>query len=400
MRLYSPSEYGKFAVYFALLLFLMPNAALRYELAIPLVIERREALSLVAVCAIVTLGLALALAAGLCIASGVGIGNRMPISALAWILPVGALASGMNNILAAYATREQLFKDMTRSRISQSACTALLQALLAAGGTGATGLMLGDALGRFTGAVRLARPILRDWMSYGHAIGLRDLLSVSRRYRAFPQFSAPAAALNTAALQVPSVVVLAMYGDAAAGVFSQAQRLLCAPMALFGAAVSQVYLAHMSAALRGSDVSPLSLFDTCIKRLLAFAVWPVVLVCLAAPWAAPVLLGRSWCALGWLATILTPMFVMQILASPLSLTLQILERQRTQCLYDSFRLAAVLATFLVCGGAHLPMQQTVGAYGLAMAASYLVMLRISRSSLRQRTAPNNPRSRCPAAPNQ
>jgi O-antigen/teichoic acid export membrane protein len=84
--------------------------------------------------------------------------------------------------------------------------------------------------------------------------------------------------------------------------------------------------------------------------------------------------GTQWHASGWYIVALLPMFLGQIVVFPLSQTLNILERQDLQLIWDVARVSTIVAVIL---GAHfflhLSTLPTLVFYGCAMFVMYAAL---------------------------
>jgi O-antigen/teichoic acid export membrane protein len=386
MRLYTPADYGLFSVYFAILSFLLVNASLRFEFAIPVARSRRQLLSVVAVGSVVLCAWVVLLVAGLAILSlwRPNFLAAHPEWTLAWVLPASVGIGGMNNLLAFYATREMAFRDLQRTRVTQSVLATGAQLGLFFLGMGAAGLIVGDTVGRSAGLLRLSRPLWGRWREYPGKIGVAEIMAAARRYSRFAVFSAPAASMNSAAAQLPSLAVVGIYGPEAAGWYGQAHRLMIAPLSLIGQAISRAFLAHFSDATRKATHELLGVFRRGFKRLAIIGTGPILGVSLLAPFLVPMVFGEQWRPAGNLMLILSPFYLIQFFVWPLSGVLLTLERQRLQAVWDCGRLILVLGVFGAAVVASLSLNATMGMYAGAMAISYIVLYFLAKAAIQDR----------------
>ena len=80
--------------------------------------------------------------------------------------------------------------------------------------------------------------------------GWRSLTAFWSRHRRFPQYSLPADAVNTAAVQLPVMVVAGRFGAEAAGLLAMTLKTLGAPIGLLGKSVLDVFKRYAAAAWR------------------------------------------------------------------------------------------------------------------------------------------------------
>jgi len=164
-------------------------------------------------------------------------------------------------------------------------------------------------------------------------------------------------------------------GAQVAGWFGLAQRVAGIPITLIGRSVSQVYLGE-AASLRHTDPAAMcALFLRTVSRLFFFVGVPLVAGGLASPWVFGFVFGEPWRTSGWYVVALLPMFLGQIVVTPLSQTLNILERQDLQLVWDFSRVTVILLVVIVTYyGFHLETLSILAIYGGAMFVMYAILL--------------------------
>ena len=136
-RLYSPTEFGQFALLWTLATNVAVIGCARYEFALPLEREEGAAALLMGLCLRVLLGVGAA-----CAVVGLMLLLWQDL-ALAWLLPLAVLAGAATQWLTLWATRAQRFQLLALARVLQYGGGALLQLLLGLLQLGALGLLLG-----------------------------------------------------------------------------------------------------------------------------------------------------------------------------------------------------------------------------------------------------------------
>lgn len=344
-RLYPPLEYGPFAVINAAVIPLGTIAALRLELAIPLPWREGMArdvarLGLQLCAAFGGVGLVLAWFAKDPLASALGQSHAVA-SLVPWV-PVIAGEVGAFAILNQLAIRQKAYGAIARRSLLQAAATVIAQIAAGLAGLGAQGLALGLAIGQGVGVATLAVSIraLPGSQATVHASAGRIL----RRFRSFPLLLAPAGLLNSLGLQAPVLLASALFGVEVSGWLGMTQRILALPIGLLGTTMAQVYLGEFGEAKRTGSNQLVSLFTRTSRRLVLIGVGIAAIVMLVGPYAFSLVLGSRWETSGLFARALAIGLVAQMVASPLSQTLIVMEKNLQQFVWDVARLAA-------CGGA-------------------------------------------------
>jgi O-antigen/teichoic acid export membrane protein len=385
-RLYEPPDFGALGVYASILAITAIVASLRYELAIPLPQDDRDAVSLLALClglVVIVSGVAAVFAqlAGPALIRALDVPQLEPIL---WLVPVGLLAAGTYQALSAWAVRTRGYATLARTRLIQSlgqVGTQLAAGLI--GPAGAVGLVLGHAVGSSAGSgslARLVRPERKDWPS------MATVRRVASRYRRFPLVSSGSAVLNGLGLYLPPILLAYHYGPQAAGWYTLADRIIRAPLTLIGQAVAQVYLGD-AARLAREDPARLRSLHAVVSRYLFVVGVPVVaLVAWLGPQGFTWAFGGAWTEAGEFVRAMAVLLLMRFVALPLSQTLIVLERLDLQLAWDALRLLVVLAVFFAGAGLGSPVLTTVTWYGLAMAVAYAILVLLTRLALTTRAS--------------
>jgi O-antigen/teichoic acid export membrane protein len=93
--------------------------------------------------------------------------------------------------------------------------------------------------------------------------------------------------------------------------------------------------------------------------------------------------SESWRTAGTYARTLAPMFLLQMVASPLSQTLNVLERQDLQLGWDTARLLIVLAVLMAARTYGWSDVAAVAALGAGLASMYGALLGLTWFAIRQ-----------------
>ncbi len=377
-RLYGPEEFGILTVFVSVLTILLAISALRYDIAIPLPEDESTAINLLALGFLIVSGFSLL--AGVVLRlfrKQIGIWVSVPqiMANLWWLLPVALFAGSVYQIAVYWHVRKKRFSRLSQARVSQSLASAGAQlgmGLLSAGSIGLTG---GYALGQITAGGVLFGSLVKEDRRLLHQITRNRIKDAAFRYRRFPLISSWSALLNSGGLQLPSLLLLAFFGAATAGWFGLAQRVMGIPISLIGYSVSQVYLGEASRLRNENPEAMRQLFLRTATRLFIFVGVPMMIGGGIAPWAFGFIFGEQWRASGWFIVALLPMFLGQVVAMPLSQSLNILERQDLQLYWDASRVAlVVLIIFSAYNFLHFNAFVTLVMYSGMMLFMYILLL--------------------------
>jgi O-antigen/teichoic acid export membrane protein len=367
-RLYSPADFGVLAVFSSLLSIIAVAACLRFELAIPLPEADEDALQLLAVSLMCCLSLSLLIALAVALAPD-WIARQLGQPGLAkhlWLLPAGVLLAGAYSALQFWHVRHKHFTLLARTRVAQSAGSGVTQIGLGWGGIGPLGLLLGYMMNTSIAFLALGGQPLRA----APGISGRRMRALAFEYRRFPQYSSFEALANSASIQLPIIMIAALATASEAGYLMMAMYVAQAPMSLIGTAVSQVYLSRAPEELRAGRLGPFT--AEILSGLFKAGVGPLLAIGILSPALFGLVFGGGWERAGWLVAWMTPWFVLQFLAVPVSMALAVTGHQRASLLLQLLGLGLRVGMVWSAGRWHASLASE--AYAISGALFYLAYL--------------------------
>ncbi|CDN87686.1 lipopolysaccharide biosynthesis protein [Hydrogenophaga intermedia] len=376
-RLYSPADFSLLAVFASLCAMLSVAACLRFDIAIPLPQDDWQALSL----------LALSLASALLVSMGLlvfvllapdWILARLKVPSLRpylWLIPVSVLLASVYSALQMWFVRQKSFSLLARSRVIQSTASAGVQVSFGLWTPNPAGLLIGHALNTGAACVVLGGRLLANTQQRAMLCGTtwKDLKYAWRAYERFPRYSTWEALCNSAAIQLPILLIAALAAPAEAGHLMLATYVMQAPMALIGSAVGQVYLSQAADEHRHGRLNTFT--AGLLHGLVKTGAGPLLAVGILSPAAFSLVFGPQWARAGELVAWMTPWFIVQFLATPVSMALHVTGHQRAAFLMQLVSLGArVLTVWAAAGLAPQWMPETYALSGFAVYAAYLLLV--------------------------
>lgn len=358
-RLYSPAQFGEYALFLSLLATLAPIAALRFDAALPLAADDGDAMALFKTGIAATL--VLALLVWLITASGLGPlwpghAPRAEFATAARWLPLGLALTGAFQLGAAWQVHGGRAQRAALGRATQGIGTASAQVGLGASGTTAAGLFLGDVLGRALSALAVMPPTshLRA------ATASPGLLRTASRYRGFATVASGAALLNAMNAALPVFVIGTTSGTVATGLYLLAQRVASLPATLLSSAVSQVIAVQLARTAPGA--ARVALFDATVRDVLRTALAPAIAIGILAPLVFGPVFGAEWRDAGSLATALAPFYLAQVLSASTISAVDVLELHGQRVLRELLFTVSALAVLSLGFSRDWPLTTVVAAF--------------------------------------
>ncbi|MDU5307910.1 MAG: oligosaccharide flippase family protein [Varibaculum cambriense] len=367
-RLYTPDDFGHFAIFTAITSFAAAFAALRYDLAIVLPKSdevakqiRRLARRCIFVISVLT--------SLLCIVGSGWIGSIYHSQPLTICLFFAGISIYENAELANvqfWLTRKTDYKLIAQNRVIQTTGVAVLQLAFFFLFPSVVGLFLGtitgQALALFILLWKTRKELRRD-----PSDEVPSMHTLAVRYRKMPLLNGPNVMVDALRNNGMNLIV-GLSGAGVLGQFSKAQGILQVPMGFITASVTQVFYQRM-AVVKPGEMLPL--VKNVTKKLTLFAIPVFILVFLLAPWLFVFLFGPQWDQAGYYARALTPWILVTVLTSPISNIFIVTETQERMLIFAIFYCAIPLTILYF---SPLPMLKTVVIMSLTMAAMLLFML--------------------------
>lgn len=366
-RLYGPTTYGHYQSIYAAVTIVGVVAALRLERAIPIAEDEIKARAVAAAAystAILTMG-TLLLAAVLVPSFLADLLGNPGIASSIWVIPVGGLLTSGYLVATQWAIRVQRHRPIALRNAAQPALTATVQVVAGFVSASLTSLNIGLLVGRLVGAATVAKALF----AHTQPLSFWILRSQVLRYRHFIYASAPSALLNSAALQLPVLMIGAFFGTSQAGFYGVSAMLTVAPVTLLASAMSQVMLGDVSERLRYGRGGVEALLRKNVLVMLAISTVLALVIFLAAPHLGR-LLGSEWSSAQPYLSALCIVLVMRLPASAVSPAISALEWHGSQLLIDTLRVAAVVGVIVAASAVGWTPARAVFVMSLFVAATY------------------------------
>lgn len=368
-RLYTPEDFGVWAIFSSVIAILSVIASLRYDLAIPLPETDEEATNVAALglFLILVVSVATAILAFLFGHSIATLLNTPELLGYLWLVPVGLAVAGVYQVLNYWAIRVKAFSAIAQSRLVQAVGMVTIQ--IAGFALGPFALLFGRVAGQGAGVFSLLRGALGNRRPRVGAVTSRRLLVAAKRYKDFPIYSSWAGLLNAGGAQVPPLFFAAIFGPAAAGAYMLAQRVINVPMTVVAKAVADAFLpnaveAHRENRLKGE-------VQTVFRMLAVLGFPPAAMLFALAPGLFALVFGEEWREAGQMVRWLAPMLAIQFLINPLSRIFVVLERQRLGLFLQGFLFSTRVAALVLAFVYALPVITAVKLFSLGSMCGYL-----------------------------
>jgi O-antigen/teichoic acid export membrane protein len=332
-RLFTPEEFGIFALYVAIVGIISVVAAWKYELAILLPKKEQDAKALLFLSVIITFVTSSITFVLLFLFRNLINTHFENFSLIQWFIPIGVLITGLMQVFTSWGTRKEYYKIISATRVTQSATTAAGQASLKLINICRLGLIWGHLIGNAIALIQLIISSIKK-----HSLNLKELSSKDVRYNIvrysnFPKYQSFAVLVNSLSQNLPVILLNLFYQPVIAGFYSLTHRALSMPIRLVAGSVRQVYY-QKAAELHSKDADINTIFIKTTINLAKLSVLPYIILTIFAPIVFSFIFGAEWRISGIYAQILMSFFFLMTINPPAVVTIQILELQKYNLVYE------------------------------------------------------------------
>lgn len=362
-RLFTPSDFGIYGSFDAVLTVIAAGVTLDYSQAIMLPKEKNNAINLFAISCVTTVVISL-----LCLISCLLFHDylkdfiKAPNIFLPLLLVVAVLATGLNQSCQAWCIRVKAFKNTSASQVIRSLSSSGLQLGFGYLKAGSIGLIFSSILAEILASINLFRIVFRDLCQSHSDIKWTQMKHLAKDYKDFPMYSASMNVINSLSTGLPVLLLSHFYGIAVAGSYAFGMRILSAPMGLVQRSLRQV-LFQKAAETKNLGGLLMPLYVKITAGLFALALFPAVLLFIWSPLLFSFIFGARWQTAGEFASYLSLWLLFAFCNLPSVLFARVIRIQRKMFFYELV-LLTIRALVLILGGMYLSSLQTIMLFSL------------------------------------
>lgn len=384
-KLFTPSEFGVYAVFTSISSIMVVAASLRYELAIPLPTEKKKAVNIMALCFFLTnfSGLVFLFLLLFFHKDLFSIFHLESINNYFLLLIAAFFVSSMYQMLNYWAIRERDYIIITKTRILMNVSNSGLKIIMGLIKTGVFGLIFGEICSQVVGTFTIFKKIWKtEKQIITQNVSLANMREVAEEYLHFPLYSFPAAVLNVVSLQIPVFMLSFRFGLQTVGWFSLSSTVLILPGSLIANSLGQVYFGEISNNIREKKGDLFFLYQSTTKKLLQIGIFLIGIPAIIAPIFFPVLFGEVWREAGWYCYPLAIMVIASFCTSATS-NLNTYGFNNWQFVWDITRVIFVGLGFLLAIYCNFSALMTLTVYGLILTIMYITLYRLNVSAIKK-----------------
>lgn len=346
-RIYSPEDFGIFALYTSVASIVSVIATGRYELAIMLPQKDEDAINIAALSLIISSLISLLSCIFIFIFNlqiTKLLGNP-EISNWLYFIPLTILSTGFYQSFNYWSNRKKQYKRLAINRVLQSSATATTNISMGFGGLSSSGLIFGSLIGQGITTIILGKMIWKEDKNKTNEINILKIFSMAKMYIKFPKFDILASLLNVSSHQVTHILFNALFNSTGAGYYYFAQRILGLPITFVASAIADIFRQSATVEYQHHGNAK-KIYISTFKKLFFLSFIPSLILYFFAIDIFAFAFGETWIIAGKYAQILTPMLFLRFISSPLSFMFYIAEKQQLNLLGNGLFLTLTILSFI------------------------------------------------------
>lgn len=343
-RLYSPTDYGKYAVISSLTLIFSVVASGKYDLAIMQENNSKKRKDIYNLAMLFTLGFS-----SLIFIVGIGakilnIGNLLFSDY--FVLSFFVFFTTSNSIINLWLNSEGHFKQISKNRILYSLSNLIGIIIFGIIQLGYKGIIYASLIAYLLQFVYVYRYLLRQTAYHKGRFNKTNMIEQLKKYKNFPLYQMPALLLNSASSNLPVLLFTRFLGETTSGYYSMTIKVINLPMSLIGNAVGEVYY-NKATQYRQDKKKLAKLTWTIYTKFVVLGSCGMAILTSFGDVLFSFVLGSQWEMAGEYARILSPWYFMVFITSPFSYLFAILDKQKENLFLNIIMLFSRVVTIIV-----------------------------------------------------
>jgi len=340
-RIYTPEDFGVFALYMSVLGFFAIIINGKYDMAIVLPKEEKEAFNIFILSLLITCFISLIITFFIFIffEKILFYLNNQDIGLFLYLIPLSSFLIGIYQSLYYWLTRTEQFGHISISQIGQSLTTGSSQV-----SSGYMELLGGLISGNIIGRV-IAILVLLKYFFQEKSLNIKDiqkklLIKQMMRYKDFPLISTFHSLSEISRLSGTVILISFFFGSTVLGFYALALRILQVPLGIIGSSLGQVLYQKFNT-LHNDKRILYPYMKVVVFKLLLIAVPLFFVLYMVLPDLFKFIFGENWYYAGEYSRLLIPYLFMNFIVGPVSHLIMIVEKQKT------FFYMALVSNFLI-----------------------------------------------------
>ncbi len=380
-RLYTPNDFGIYALYLSILTLLTIIATGKYELAIGLPKKELDANILVILTLLSTFIFALLLMIILTFFHEeiLLLINKPDLARWIYLLPLSIFFSGGYLTIQYLLNRQKRFQTISKIAILQGLIVTIFSLIFGYAKMEYSGLILSSFIASF---ISVSFGLKIFILKKPHFSRIKTI-ALMKKYKKFPKYSIFSDFFNNLSHQLPIFFIPFLFGLSAAGLFFLMHRMIKIPLGLLSSSIGEVFRQNATYEYIHHGNCRVIYLRT-LKKLILISIIPFIILLAFSPFVFEFIFGKNWQDAGKYTQILIPMFFTQFISSPLSLMYYIAQKQDKDLIFQIqfflFTLIIFILSYAFNWSIYLTLSVISGYYSIVYIINIFITYNFSKNT--------------------
>jgi O-antigen/teichoic acid export membrane protein len=316
-RIYTPEDFGVFALYMAIASIISVIVTGRYELAIMLPRRDDDAAHIVVLSLIITITISFSVFIFVYLFNKEisKLLENSEISLWLYFIPLTILLTGIYQTLNYWKNRNKEYHNIALSRVTSTSTNAVINLLSLIQKIGSAGLILGSIIGQFFGTIVLLRSNKNLFSINFKTV---RIIALAKKYKKFPLINSLHAFINILKNNIAQIFISLKYTSEILGYYYFVIRIMQVPSSIIQSSLAQVFYKKASEKYN-NDKNIQIMVSQLILNLVKFAVLPAAVLFFYSVDIFIFIFGEDWHIAGDFGQVLVPYIFFHFIASPLGM---------------------------------------------------------------------------------
>lgn len=368
-RLFTPSELGQYSYILSIANLFLPIASFNLTNLIVSSQEKDEVDLLVDVSIYSTFVTTLFYLIFVLLFNNFFIYNNNELFYLVFLTPVIIISNGIYQVYLSVENWQQHYKKMTILEIYKIGAMSSMQVLSGIIKVGVTGLLLGKLISPFFYIFENRRNLIQTLLNFN----VRNYINTLKKFFNHIIFSVPSQFLNTFSYSLILLSISNIFSEEEVGFYSVSVRVLGVPILLISYNLSKIYLKKISVD-KNENRSLYKTYTNIVKKLTLLSFVTFFSIAIVSPFISEFIFGEGYGEAGIYISILCLMFFVRMIASPLSGTFIILNKQNIQFYLNNIFIILGIAAYFIANIYSLNIYEYLSVVSVFYSLSYAINL--------------------------
>ena len=371
-RIYTPEDFGVFAVYVAIISIFSTIVTAKYELAIMLPKNETNSFHIAIIAILINIFVSIILS----ILIAVFHKNFLELLGInqldnwIYIIPLSVFLIGLINTLNYWLNSQKEYKQLSINKIVQSTTNASSTLVFGFSKFGYDGFIISQLLAQSLIVAILLKKIFQN--KYIKFIQKTKLIALAKRYINFPKITMFHSLLSTFSSQFPIFMISYYFSSKDTGHYSFATKIIAIPIGLISSSFYQVFFQAFSKEKNKIKLYRSKFFKINIIFLPLFVIFWFFL-----PLIFEFVFGKDWLIAGVYAQILLPLIYLKFISNLFTSTVYIYYEKQ----FENLLLAILITILNVCSLTIGGISQNIelGLFLVMISNSSVILFKLYRS---------------------